>query len=260
MEPRSKSFCARRVSRIDPVLLCAEAYAGWHSSWLDAFDIPWVVRDGAWVALAPPPFIYLAGISVQRGAKPDTLATAPGPVLDAWSDLDLSALGLENHLAEPWYVRAPDPVAQEDPDELAVERVTDAAGFPEFEAVSVRGFGGEDATIEPGTIHPPMSDPRMVLWIGRVAGAPVGAAMSYRTDRAVGIFGVTVVGSVRGRGYGSALTRHALLLDHGLPAVLAPSPMAESMYSRLGFREVGTARHWRRPGPVSLTGPDAVKT
>ena len=91
----------------------------------------------------------------------------------------------------------------------------------------------------------------MVLWLGRVDGTPVGAAMSYRTDEAVGIFGVTTVASARGRGYGTALTRAAILPETNLPAVLAPSPEAERLYERLGFRRVGELRIWvtGEPGP-----------
>ena len=99
----------------------------------------------------------------------------------------------------------------------------------------------------------------MTLWIGRVDGVSVGAAMSYRTDEAVGIFGVATILAARGRGYGSALTRRSLLLDAGLPAILGPSPEAERMYLRLGFEQVGEGRHWR-PGPVTRTEPDLVRT
>ena len=112
----------------------------------------------------------------------------------------------------------------------------------------MRGFENEATTIEPGAIHPPaiLAEPRMVLWLGRVEGKPVGAAMSYRTDEAVGIFGVTTIASVRRRGYGTALTRAAMLVDSGLPSILAPSPEGEGVYRRLGFEQVGELRIWNR--------------
>ena len=68
--------------------------------------------------------------------------------------------------------------------------------------------------------------------------------MSYGTDSAVGIFGVTTIESARGRGYASALTR--ALIDPALPAVLSPSPEAESLYRRLGFGQVGELCQWHR--------------
>ena len=127
-------------------------------------------------------------------------------------------------------------------------QVTTPEQVEEFEAVSVRGFGNEDATIEAGAAHPPttLDDPRMTSWIGRVADRSVAAAMSYRTDDAVGVFGITTIASARRRGYATALTRAAILADSGLPAVLAPSPEGERLYERLGFRPVGQLRMWWR--------------
>jgi hypothetical protein len=94
----------------------------------------------------------------------------------------------------------------------------------------------EDAGTQAGTVPPAsiLGDPTMTSWIGR-GRPPVAAAMSYRTDGAIGVFGVTTLASVRHRDYGTAMTRAALLAASGLPSVLARSPEEESMYRRLGF-------------------------
>jgi predicted GNAT family acetyltransferase len=84
----------------------------------------------------------------------------------------------------------------------------------------------------------------MTMLIGRVDGRAVAAAMSYRTDRAMGVYGVTTVAAARRRGYASVLT--ARLIDPDLPAVLSPSPEGERLYRRLGFAGVGELRQWRR--------------
>jgi predicted GNAT family acetyltransferase len=84
----------------------------------------------------------------------------------------------------------------------------------------------------------------MVLWLGRVDGKPVGASMGYRTDHAVGVFGVTTIASARRRGYGAALTAAAMLPDTGLPTVLASSKDGEQLYERLGFQRVGELSIW----------------
>ena len=168
---------------------------------------------------------------------------------DAWSRLDLKPFGFERRDAEPWFFRPPGPLAPDGPPpEFEIVRATTPEEIEEFEAVSVRGFETEDARIAVGTGHPAtiLEDPRMTSWIGRVAGRPVAAAMSYRTDGAIGIFGVTTVASARRRGYATAMTRAAMLPDSGLPSVLAPSPEAENMYRRLGFRRVGELRKWWR--------------
>jgi ribosomal protein S18 acetylase RimI-like enzyme len=230
----------------DPVSLCADAVAGWHASWLAALGLH-SERDGeAWHALEAPPFIYFAAITLRPDVPETAVASAPGSICDAWQSLDLKPYGFKIWRREPWFLRQAGPVSEETPRELEIVRVATAAEVEELELVSARGFGGEDATIEPGFIHPPaiLDDPRMVLWIGRVDGKPVGAAMSYRTDKAVGIFGVTTIASARRRGYGGALTRAAMLAREGLPAVLAPSEEGESLYRGLGFERVGELSIW----------------
>jgi hypothetical protein len=110
----------------------------------------------------------------------------------------------------------------------------------------VRGFESEDATIAPGAIHPPtiLEDRQMEMFVGRVDGRAIGAAMGYRTDEAVGVFGVTVVASARRRGYGTALTCAAMRSESGLPCVLSPSPEGAPLYSKLGFAQVGELSIW----------------
>ena len=100
----------------------------------------------------------------------------------------------------------------------------------------------------------------MTLWLGRVNGAGVVAAMSYETDSAVGVFGVTTVEPARGRGYATAVMRRAIRTETGLPAVLnTESPEAARIYERLGFQPVGDCALWR-PGPVSRIEPEGVRT
>jgi hypothetical protein len=234
------------------VILCADAVAAWHAAWLRSFGQGSVRDENSWRALDPPHFIYFAGITLRQEAGPGSVAGVPGGVCDSWSNLDLRPQGFEVHESEAWFYRDPGPLPAEDvPAELELVRVSTPAEVEELELVSVRGFGSEDATVEPGSVHPPtiLDDPRMVLWLGRVDGKAVGAAMSYRTERAVGVFGVTTIASARGRGYATAFTRAAMLVDTGLPSILAPSPEAERLYQRLGYRRVGELRKWARASP-----------
>jgi hypothetical protein len=233
----------------DPVALCADAVAGWHAAWLTALGLRSAADADAWRALDPPPHIYFSAITLRPDTPVEAVADAAGAVCDSWQTIDLAQAGFRDWRHEPWFLcTASEPAGDETPPELDIVRVTTAKEVEEVEAVSVRGFENEAATIEPGTLHPPaiLEDPRMVLWLGRVDGKPVGAAMSYRTDDTVGIFGVTTIASVRRRGYGTALTRAAMLVDSGLPSVLAPSPEGEGVYRRLGFERVGELRIWSR--------------
>jgi len=232
---------------VDPVAACADAAAGWHASWLAALGQRSERRAEVWRAVDPPPFIYWTAITLRADADEASVADAHGPVCDSWSRLDLEPFGFAPRDPEPWFLRPPGELPHEEPPVgLEVVRVSTAPEVLEFERVSVRGFGGDDASVEPGLLHPPaiLADGRMTLLVGRRAGEAVAAATSYRTDAAVGIYGVTTVAPARGRGYASALTR--ALLDPALPAVLSPSPEAERLYRRLGFERVGALRQWHR--------------
>lgn len=237
---------------VDPVSLCAEAEAGWHSSWLTALGLRSAADADAWRALDRPPKIYFAGIPLRPGLPAEAIADVPGSICDPWQSLELGAHGFRVWRTEPWFHRRPAPLTVERPPKLEIVAVSTPDEVYEFEAVSVRGFGSEDDSIEPGTWHPPavLEDDAMKMFIGRVDGRAVAAAMGYRTDRVVGVFGVTTVASARRRGYGTALTRAAMLTDTGLPAILAPSPEGASVYRRLGFSDVGALNIWSKAGPA----------
>ncbi|MDX6399914.1 MAG: hypothetical protein QOF27_520 [Gaiellaceae bacterium] len=238
----------------DPVKLCAEAVAGWHGAWLASLGLRSESDGDAWRAVDVAPVIYFGGMTLRREAREEAVLDAHGSICDSWQTLSLESAGLRIWRREPWLMRRGGPLpAGTDPDELELVRVSTAAEVEELEAVSVRGFGSEDSIVEPGTFHPTtiLDNPHMVLWLGRVGGKPVGAAMSYRTENAVGIFGVTTIASARRRGYGGALTRAAAMPETGLPSVLASSPDGRSLYESLGFEEVGQLSIWARPHRVT---------
>jgi GNAT superfamily N-acetyltransferase len=242
---------------VDAVALCADTTAAWHASWLTALGLRWERRRSVWRAVDAPPFIYWTAITLAPDASASDVADAHGAVCDSWAALDLAPFGFRERdrdgsgarAGEPWFLRPAGALpAEPPPPELEVVRVSTPAEVAEFERASVRGFGVDDATIDCATLHPPsiLADARMTMLTGRVAGDAVAAAMSYRSDAAVGVvYGVTTLPSARGRGYASALT--LTLLDPALPAVLSPSPEAESLYARIGFRQVGELRQWQRP-------------
>jgi Acetyltransferase (GNAT) family len=235
----------------DPVSLCAHAYAGWHASWLTALGLRSERAGGLWRALDRPPRIYLAGITLDPKVGSEALADVPGSVGDVWQRLDLTPYDFRVWRTEPWFYRAPGALPDARGSDLELVHVSTPEEVEEFEAVSVRGFGNEDDVVEPGTIHPPsvLADDAMHMFTGRVDGRAVAAAMGYRLDDVVGVFGVTTVASARRRGYGTAVTRAAMLTDTGLPAVLAPSDEAANMYRRLGFEPVGALSIWSSAGP-----------
>lgn len=232
----------------DPVALCADAVARWHASWLTALGIPWTRDADVWRALAPPHVIYFAAITLRPETPVEAVVGSPGSICDNWQSFDLAPAGYAIFRQEPWFYRPPGPAPGAAPPELELVRVSTEDEVEEFEEVSVRGFENEDAVIEAGTMHPAgvLDDPAMAIFLGRIDGKAVGAAMGYRTEAAVGVFGVTTVASARRRGYATALTRAAMLPETGLPAVLAPSEEGKSLYEKLGFEAVGALTIWAK--------------
>jgi hypothetical protein len=233
--------------------LAVDACVGWHDAWMHACGLKTAIDPDAWRLLANPPRAwYFAAITRRPDAPADALAKEVGMVCDAWSRLDLEPFGFRRQDAEPWFFRPAGPLEPEAaPIGLEIVRAASPREIEEFEAVSVRGFENEGAWVEVGSVHPAaiLADARMTCWIGRVAGRPVAAAMSFRTKGAIGVFGVTTVASERKRGYGTAVTRAAIQADSGLPSVLSPSPEGERLYRRLGFEPVGALQKWWRTPP-----------
>jgi hypothetical protein len=226
--------------------------AAWHASWLTSLGLRSEQDQDLWLALDRPPHIYFAGITLSPDVAAERLLNVPGSICDAWQTLPLARHGFRVWRSEPWFYRRPGPLAERIPPELELVTVSTPAEVYEFEAVSVRGFGAEDDTIEPGAFHPAaiLEDDAMKMFIGRVDGRPVAAAMGYRTDSVVGVFGVTTVASARRKGYATALTHAAMLTETGLPAILAPSKEGEELYRRLGFDDVGALSIWVRESPA----------
>ena len=81
-----------------------------------------------------------------------------------------------------------------------------------------------------------------VVRVARLDGKPAAVAMAYDHDGDCGIYSVTTLDHARRRGLGTAVT--ALLLhearDRGCTtASLQSTPMAERVYARVGFRDLG---------------------
>ena len=90
--------------------------------------------------------------------------------------------------------------------------------------------------------------------VGRDGGESVATAMAFDHAGDCGIFNVTTLEHARRRGLGTALT--ALLLHDALArgcgtATLQSTPMAEGLYARIGFRDLGRILEYARLTPPS---------
>jgi len=239
--------------------LAADNLADWHATSVAAFGCRSLRWPGVWATDGDVPPIFLNAI-VRPGGPPAAeqvdhlraiFAGRPAErglaIVDYGNDLDLRPLGLQPQSPEPCFWRpAGDIHAPPSPPELEILEVRSPALLVDFEQVSAEGF--EAPPVPPGGWHPPavLADPRFRVWLGRVDGRPVGAAMAYVGDAVVGVYGVAVAPSARRHGYGAALTWRATRVAPDLPAALQPSAMALGVYRRLGYRPIGQFTPWHR--------------
>jgi ribosomal protein S18 acetylase RimI-like enzyme len=81
-----------------------------------------------------------------------------------------------------------------------------------------------------------------VVRVARLDGQVAAVAMAYDHDDDCGIYNVTTLEPARRRGLGTAVTAFLLheARDRGCTtATLQSTPMAEGLYSRVGFRDLG---------------------
>jgi len=126
---------------------------------------------------------------------------------------------------------------------LTVEPVRDHDALSEWIRIGTSVFGMNDAdailAVEAGLGAAP--DLPWQRFLARLDGAPVGTALVFLTGGTAGIYWVSSLPDVRGRGIGTALTLAAL--SHARKrgatlAVLQASGVGLKIYRRLGFREV----------------------
>jgi len=92
------------------------------------------------------------------------------------------------------------------------------------------------------------------LYVGYVDGAPVASSALVATHRTGGVYNVGCVASQRRKGYGEAMTWHAVRrgAEMGcLMSSLQASEMGRPVYERMGFRLVAPYRTYLRPEHTS---------
>lgn len=157
------------------------------------------------------------------------------------------------------------------PSELRIAPVLDATGLRDFHEVVTHGFP-EDWTDASATTAIAVGTARVAeetayrerngtptRWLGSVNGHPVATARLHTGAGVAGVYTVITTTDARRRGYGAAITRHALLAarDSGLRiATLQASVAGRRIYERIGFRELCRFRlHEWRASPDQPAGP-----
>jgi GNAT superfamily N-acetyltransferase len=230
--------------------------AAWHDVSVAAlgYRSEWV--GGGWLSVDPIPAIYFGWVGTDPATAPASVTAEltrrsrdgrPASACDPFGAIDLGPLGFAPDVPQPWWARAPGAVpAGPHPRGVSVEVVRSEIELARYEAISSEGFGVPAEP--PFRWHGPplLLDRRLTIFLGRLDGRPAAAAMAFVEAGVVGIYGVTTIAPARGRGLATVMTGHAIAVAPSLPAVLQPSPEAERLYARVGFRPFATFATWAR--------------
>jgi ribosomal protein S18 acetylase RimI-like enzyme len=105
--------------------------------------------------------------------------------------------------------------------------------------------------------------PSFTVFVGYLGSEPVATSMLATTPgvRLAGVYSVATRPSHQGRGFGTALTRAALVAARAQgyeTAVLEPSEMGAPMYRRMGFEPIGSYLEAVMPPPRDEDRPGAA--
>jgi GNAT superfamily N-acetyltransferase len=244
--------------------------ADWHRSSVQHFGIESAYTDSLWWREPGGSGVYLAAL-VHNARPPDAdvfeelqdVAERWGAegysIYDCFATRDLTQVGLELVVKNPWYVRSPAaPPPLDLPQGLTIEIVQTPQQLADFERATWEGFEEPDNPEEAFrgreiySQHPmgTLEDPGMVYLNARLEGEVVASVIIHITEDMQGVYGISTLMRHRRRGYASALMRAALALRPDLPMSVFPDPVSLPVYSVTGFERAGEISIWQsRPGP-----------
>ena len=140
------------------------------------------------------------------------------------------------------------------PPALDIRVVRDAAEHDVQVQTDAAGFEG--SLDHARKLFPPslITRPYAAEFLGFVDGVPVATSVLVATGRTAGVYGVATIPEYRRRGYGEAMTWHAVRegIARGCEmANLQASDMGRPTYERMGFRVVAPFLIFARPATDS---------
>jgi GNAT superfamily N-acetyltransferase len=251
--------------------------AGWLAARLiDSFKTMYMALDGArvedrlasrlFVCPSVPIPLFNALVAVEE--HPDDAVAEVAPAMAEVENLDLpfgvllretAAHGLQAEARRlgltaveriPAMVMAAVELRDRGSAGLRIVRVRERADLDRALAVMAAGFGVPAAIVQP-LFQPAIAElPGISFYLALLEDEPVSTAVGSRRLDGVGIFNVATPPRLRGRGYGAAVTARAAedgFAENAALAWLQASPLGESVYRRMGFRQVDTHLLMTRP-------------
>jgi N-acetylglutamate synthase len=123
--------------------------------------------------------------------------------------------------------------------DLEIRRPVNPDELAEAEAITSASFGVPKGKLICYYNQSFAGSPSVNIYLGYIEGKPVNTATTVRVNDAIGIYNVCTPHEFRGHGYGAAITAHAIqegFAAGARTAWLQSTPIAESLYKKIGFR------------------------
>ena len=134
---------------------------------------------------------------------------------------------------------------------VEIRRVVDGAGAADLRVAELQAYAGTDQERAAAQAlfrdSARLNEPRLAAFVGYVDRVPAAGALAFTDEGVTRIAWVGTVPRHRRRGLGGLVTQAAARAGFELGArcaVLEASPMGESVYRAMGFREVTRYRVW----------------
>ena len=167
----------------------------------------------------------------------------------------VEALGLREDPDDAYPAMAlhpiPDAIDLDPPAGLEIRRARDLDGLSAHVEAVAAGFGMPIDLARRLIPAGVLDMPGMAVYAGYVDGRPVSASLGFAAGTTVGVYNVATLEGARGRGYGGAMTRHAIAEGRragATVAILQSSTMGRPVYESMGFREIFAFRVFTEAG------------
>jgi GNAT superfamily N-acetyltransferase len=135
------------------------------------------------------------------------------------------------------------------PPGLTIEAVQDKKALDRYQQVMADGFGMPLDLAKRLIARAFLDVPGFESYLGLVDDEAVATSSLYASDGAAGVYSVATLPGFRRRGFGEAMTWHAVMRgrEQGCKtAILQASAMGKPVYERMGFRTVAPHRTFQR--------------
>lgn len=170
--------------------------------------------------------------------------------VDAAAEKAAEASGIPYSDTVPGMVLDAFPPKSAPPDGLEIRTVSNATELQDHIAVIAEAFAMPVDFARQFLSPNVLSIPDAALYVGYVDGLPVATSALFASHHVAGVYNVACLPSHRKRGFGEALTWHAVHAGAAIGCTIASlqaSEMGEPIYQRMGFRLVAPYRTFIRP-------------